>query len=114
MAIRGPAASEQHARRVHLDAERGEEGGLQPSPRPPGAVLQAQRAGLWAVLWKHSDHLHAGIYVPSSYVWLSIAFLKMQFLGLVLISFSFSSSRFFSLGILSAKVFLIAFKNMQL
>ena len=60
MAIRGPAASEQHARRVHLDAERGEEGGLQPSPRPPGAVLQAQRAGLWAVLWKHSDHLHAG------------------------------------------------------
>ena len=61
MATRGPAASEQHAGRVHLDAKRGEEGGLQQSPRPPGAVLHAQPAGLRAVLWKDSDHLHAGI-----------------------------------------------------
>ena len=65
MATCGPAASEQHAGRVHLDAEGGEEGGLHPGPRPPGAVLHVQPAGLWAVLWKDSDHLHAGIYVLS-------------------------------------------------
>lgn len=53
-------ASEQYARRDHLDAAGWKEGGLQSHPRPPDPLLHVQRAGLWSTLWQDTDDLFKG------------------------------------------------------